>query len=58
MSVEEIIENSQEKINFEDEDLYFGEMDIEYKEKHSLYDLYIAGDFKYIGMMSKKSKKP
>ena len=30
LSIEKIVQNSQEIVNFEDENLYFGELDVEF----------------------------
>ena len=56
----EIFENLKEEIEFDEESHHFGEIEVvEYKrpDNHDEADL-IAGKFKYIGMINKKSNKP
>ena len=62
VAIEKIVLNSKEKVDFEDEDLYFGELpikntdrDLEYYHYKYLYNKYLVGEFIYIGMISKKT---
>jgi hypothetical protein len=59
VSVLEIFENLKEEIEFDEESHHFGEIEVvEYKILDHEEDSLIAGKFKYIGMINKKSNKP
>ena len=62
LNIQELIENLKEEIDFSEETHYFGELKGGYRRNnyqvYTFYDSYIAGNYKYIGMINKKTKWP